>query len=159
REWSLEEDRMPGRIGFDFQFSQPRSSSAWSEESPMRILVMGDFSGRGSRGVRSAADLASRPVVSVDIDKFEQVLSRLGPALRLSLRDWPGGEVAIDFRSLDDFHPDRLYRELECFRELRETRIRLRDPKTFAEAAEKLRGSLRNPPPSATPASPAVLRS
>src|SRR5262249_5888348 len=48
------------------------------------------------------------------------------------------------------------YRELEIFRPLRETRARLRDAKTFAEAAEQLRGSLRNVSPAPGPAAAAA---
>ncbi|HKA43805.1 MAG TPA: type VI secretion system contractile sheath large subunit [Burkholderiales bacterium] len=131
---------MPGRIGFDFQFSQPRarSASARSEENPMRILVMGDFSGRASRGVENAADLASRPIVAVDVDSFEQVLAGFSPVLLLSPGKAAGTDVVIEFRQLDDFHPGRLYRELDLFQSLRKSRSRLQDPATFAEAAEKL---------------------
>src|SRR5215813_8186344 len=112
---------MPGRIGFDFQFSQPRarSASARSEENPMRILVMGDFSGRASRGVENAADLASRPIVAVDIDSFERVFSGFSPALHLSPGKAAATDAVIEFRQLDDFHPDQLYRKLGLFQSLR----------------------------------------
>lgn len=139
---------MPGRIGFDFQFSRPRTRDANTprEDSPMRILIMGDFSGRGNRGSQGAADLESRPVVSVDVDNFDRVMSGFYPALRLSLGNAAGPDTAIEFRQLDDFHPDRLYRDLGLFQSLRETRSRLRNPATFAEAAEKLRANLAQSP-------------
>jgi type VI secretion system protein ImpC len=44
------------------------------------------------------------------------------------------------FRELDDFHPDRIYRESRLFQELRELRSKLEDPSTFAAAAAEIRG-------------------
>jgi hypothetical protein len=59
--------------------SRTRAAFRRREDSAMRILVMGDFSGRGDRGVAAAADLASRPIVPVDVDSFDQALSRFAP--------------------------------------------------------------------------------
>ena len=132
---------MPGRVGFEFRFSQPLKGghAPRSDESPLRMLVMGDLSGRGQRGAGTAADLATREVVSVDVDNFNQVLSSMAPRLQLPVGGTTATPTTIEFRRLDDFHPDRLYRDLRLFAALRETRSRLQDPATFAETAAKLR--------------------
>ena len=59
----------------------------------------------------------TRPTQKVDVDSLDDVMQRLGPRLTLS-----AGEV--QFRQLDDFHPDRLYSRLELFQALREKRAR-----------------------------------
>jgi len=82
-------------------------------ETPFRILVLGDFSGRGQRGER--APIAGRKPIAVDSDNLDEALSRIAPAVHL-----PQG--MLRFRSLDDFHPDQIYRRTEAFRKLAEMR-------------------------------------
>ena len=50
----------------------------------MRILVMGDFSGRGA-GATSEVPFADRVVRPVDVDNFEDTLRRLSPSAHLTL--------------------------------------------------------------------------
>ena len=90
-------------------------------------------------GLTTRPDLAARKVVSVDIDNFDRVLSSIAPRLELPVGSPTATPTPIEFRQLDDFHPDRLYRDLQLFAALRETRLRLQDPTTFAETAAKLR--------------------
>ncbi len=109
------------------------SSALPSKDTTFRIAVLGDFSGRSSRGQTS---LASRRTVLVDRDNFDEVLSRLGAGIELPI----GGSTpwTLRFSELDDFHPDQLFERAELFRRLREVRLRLQDPATFAAAAEEL---------------------
>src|SRR4030095_11623830 len=126
---------------FDFQLEQPQTRRAAPRrpDSPMRILVMGDFSARHSRGVETPAGLASRATVAVDIDNFDRALSRLAPRLQLPPSAADGAGLAVEFRQLDDFHPDHLYKSLSLFQALRETRVRLQNPATFEQTAADLR--------------------
>jgi type VI secretion system protein ImpC len=101
---------MPERLKFDLGFGRPGRRRDDSE--PMRLLVLGDFRGRGER-----PPLSARPTQRVDVDSLDDVMQRLGPRLTLA-----AGEV--QFRQLDDFHPDRLYSRLELFQALREKRAR-----------------------------------
>jgi predicted component of type VI protein secretion system len=54
----------------------------------MRILVMGDFSARGSRGAENHADLASRAPIAVDADDFER--KRVQPCAETNTNDRAG---------------------------------------------------------------------
>jgi len=133
---------MPGRMDFGIEFAKPEAQPVVRKRSdgPMRILILGDFSGRANRGLIDHGDgLAERPTPSFDVDNFEDLLFRFAPRLVLPLRDpdLPGMEV--EFRRMEDFHPDRLFERLEVFRALREMRGRLLDPRTFTEEAEELR--------------------
>ncbi len=90
---------------------------------PFRIALLGDFSGRANRGFRTAIR-----AVPIDPDSFEDAMGRLGVAL-----DLPAG--TLPFRELDDFHPDRLYRNLPLFQPIHEARKQLSDPKAFRATA------------------------
>lgn len=116
------------------------------DDTPFRIAVLGDFSGRGSRGAHeSDAGLIRRPARPVDRDDLDEVMKEIGPELRLTLRD--GASLNIRFTSLDDFHPDRLFERLPVFQALRELRQRLANPSTFKAAAAELAGGGPAPEP------------
>ena len=107
----------------------------------MHMLVMGDFSGRSNRGVTASTDVGERPLVRIDIDVFDDALRRLSPSLNI-----PGnGNIALRFSHPDDFHPDTLFQNIECFRALRDIRRRLLDPATFTQAANDLRHHTPSP--------------
>lgn len=115
------------------------------DDTPFRIALLGDFSGRASRGANeSGAGLTRRPGWQVDRDDIDAVMKEIGPSIRLSLAD--GGDLFIRFESLDDFHPDRLFERLPLFQALRDLRQRLSNPSTFKAAAAELSGG---PPPAA----------
>ena len=144
---------MPGRM--EFQLNLPKSAptpSRRDSDAPPRFLIMADFSGRGSRETPAARpDLASRPLLAMDADRFNAVMARLEPALRLPLA--AGADLTVRFAQLDDFHPDALYQRLDLFQALRRSRTRLLDPASFAQAAAELAPS--TPPEPAHSESPA----
>ena len=105
----------------------------------MRILLMGDWSGRSNRGLlEPGAGIADRPVVALDVDDFDDVMYRFSPRLELPLAEAASAGTPVEFRTLDDFHPDELYGKLELYGALRDTRRRLLDPATFAQAAAEV---------------------
>src|SRR5882724_80926 len=123
-------------------------------ETPFRIAVLGDFSGRENRAVLDARLMGRKPVL-VDRDNFENVMARLAPELLLPLGGPGGPRIPVRFRELDDFHPDHLYESLKIFQTLRETRERLNDRATFDAAAAEVRswsGAAQSPAPASAPA-------
>jgi type VI secretion system protein ImpC len=126
-------------MNFEYRLGRsPEREARRIEESPLRILVMGDFSGRGLRGADDGFDLANRRAIAVDIDVYEAVFARIAP--RLSLPAGPDAAATqIDFSRLDDFHPDALYERVPGFEALRDVRQRMQNPATFAEAAAAFR--------------------
>jgi len=133
---------MPGRMDFEFRYApQPEREESRSRSGPMRVLVLGDLSGRANRGVLNRDDLADRPCVRVDVDNLDDVLTRYAPRLHLPLGR--GGEAAaIEFRGTEDFHPDSLYSRVHVFGALRALRQRMQDPGSAAEEAEQMRETL-----------------
>ncbi len=121
--------------------------------TPFRILVLGDFSGRGNRGVARAGARPSFKPVTIDRDNFDEVMARLGVELRLALEGEGGARVALKFQELDDFHPDRIFAHAEVFHALREARRRLSDPATFEKTAEQF-GMRAGTKPESSPQEP-----
>lgn len=85
------------------------------EDTPFRLLVMGDFSGRASRGVREASRLGLRRPILVDRDNIEAILEKLDVEVWLERADPKQPPLTISFRELDDFLPDRLYARIPDF--------------------------------------------
>ena len=131
-----------GRLNFGFDF-RPNPDGATkgrrSGAEPFRILLLADLSGRAQRNIEDATDLGLRPCLRVDVDEYDSILMKYAPRI-----DWPIGRV--DFKTLDDFHPDQLYRKLTVFESLRETRGKLSDPNTFSDMARVLRSEKRIEP-------------
>lgn len=136
-------------------------SAAPEPDEPFRIAVLGDFSGRSSRGLCEPESVAGRRLHAVDRDTFDELLAKLGTALRLPM---PGGQaLELRFREIDDFLPDRIYEQVEAFAALRQLRRKLHAPQTFAEAAAEVRswrGALaetKSVPESPPPEPPAAV--
>jgi type VI secretion system protein ImpC len=121
------------------------------QDTPFRIALLGDFSGRANRGLAEPGTIAKRRAVEVDRDNFDEVLAKIAPEIQLPI----GGSepLRLRFTELDDFHPDRVFGSVAMFRRLREIRARVDDPATFAAAAEELGLSRSESRPQRAPAS------
>lgn len=101
-----------------------------TEKSPpdasrsFRILVLGDF---------GAADAWGKPV-TVDRDDLDLVFARMNVTANVPLNE-SGPEFTVPLGSMESFHPDELYRDLELFEALRTRRRRLQNDATFDEEA------------------------
>ena len=127
---------MPGR--FEFDVALGRTSTPREDTAPMRILLLGDFSGRPSS---ERPPLANRPTVPVDVDTLGDAMRRFGPGVHLR-----AGELQIT--DIDDFHPDRLLSRLGVFRELREKRAH--PPVEGDDSLARLLGKPASSPPVST---------
>ena len=105
---------MPARMEFNFDLGRKEAprDGARANGGPMRLLVLGDFSGRA---VADRPPLASRPTHRIDVDNLDDTLRRLAPRVTL-----PAGELR--FEEMEDFHPDALYARFELFDALRQAR-------------------------------------
>lgn len=118
-------------MGMNFQFGRASAGARRvDEDDPFRILVLADLGGAAARG-----PLAQRRPLALDVDKLEQVFTRIGPALTLDL---DGTAMPVAFASPDDFHPDALYARLPMFQALSALRAGLQDPARFEETARAL---------------------
>lgn len=131
-------------------------ASEVEERPPLKVIVLGDFSGRGTqRNAKQRGSGAIRPFL-IDRDNLEQILQHFN----VRLDDVPIqpngalGSVAID--SLDDFHPDYLLQRVAPLKAIRDLRKRLGDRGTFAEAMNEAKGLLQPPLAFREPEQPAL---
>lgn len=126
------------QIGLDVSLGQGGDARPL-DDTPFRLAVLGDFSGRASRGQLAASgEIAAARPRQVDRDDLDEVLAGFAPALHLALAGPDAPKVAVRFQSLEDFHPDRLIERVPLFQELYSLRTRLADPRTFRDAASSL---------------------
>jgi len=130
---------MSGRINFEVALggSRPPRRTRRRDDVPARILVLGDFSGQAAADEGQRIDLSGRRARLVDLDTFDAVFAAMRPRAVVAPRD-SQNPVTVEFTSLDDFHPDQIFRGMEAFASLRTSRTRLKDPTTFAEEAGAL---------------------
>ncbi len=131
----------------------PQPATA-QRDTPFRMLILGDFSGRGSRDEEAdASRLAAQPI-AIDRDNYDEVFARLGVEIALPLGD--GWRETVRFGELDNLHPDHIVDQLSVFSELRALRRRLLNRDLFAAAAEEVSAWAGTPAaPEPTPAADA----
>jgi type VI secretion system protein ImpC len=130
-----------------FSFSEPdvvatmeESTHTVEPDTPFRIALMNDWSGRANRGLSSEQSGAgTREPLLIDRDNFDEVMASLRVSLRLPVANENGALLTLSFQELDDFHPDRIFERVELFDALREMRERLENDATFASAAREMR--------------------
>ena len=96
---------MPARLEFDLRFNRPEAPRRRREGNPMRLLLLGNFSGRAAWVADDAAAEPHWALHRVDIDNLDEVVRRIAPQVPSPAS---GGAPAavLDIESLDDFHPD-----------------------------------------------------
>ena len=109
-------------------------------ELPFVMGVLGDFSGDPTSPLKPMRD---RKFVQIDRDNFNDVMARSTPGLQLKVENTlkgDGSEMAVnlEFKSMDDFEPGNVARQVEPLRKLLETRDRLRDLLTKVDRSEDL---------------------
>jgi type VI secretion system ImpB/VipA family protein len=128
-------------MNFGF-FGGKSGARAATTGSPFRIALLGDFSGRANSGkLDSSEALAARKPIRVDVDNFDKIFAKMDVKLQLPLGE-DGSGIEIPLKSLEDFHPDQLYENVELFSSLADLRRRLQSKNQFAAAAQELQGWL-----------------
>src|SRR4051794_5327737 len=119
-------------------------------DTPFRMLVLGDFSGREHRGITP-----SRRPLAIDTDNFDSVIEKLGVEAHLRVGDAQDSKMVVPIKSLDHFHPDQIAQNLAIFQMLKRMKQMLANPATFEAAAEQVRALLgQAAAPSAAPSPP-----
>ncbi|MBG0881270.1 type VI secretion system contractile sheath small subunit [Burkholderia sp. 9775_39] len=114
-------------------------------ELPLKLLVAGDFSAG-----REQAPLAERKKVNIDKNNFDAVLADYAPDLEMVAESTLSGEgnqlpVKLSFRSMKDFEPEQVARQIPELQAMLAMRNLLRDLKsnlldngTFRREFEKI---------------------
>ncbi len=99
------------------------------KELPFVMGVVGDFSGNPTKELQA---LEQRKFVEIDRDNFSDVMKRMTPGLNMRVENTIAGDgsemgVQLEFKSMDDFEPASIVRQVEPLQKLMETRDKLRD--------------------------------
>jgi type VI secretion system protein ImpB len=93
---------------------------------PFVMGVMADLSGNPAEPLPPVAD---RKFVEIDVDNFDDVLSKSKPRVAFQVPNTLTGEgnlnVELTFESMDDFSPAAIARKVEPLRKLLEARTQL----------------------------------
>ena len=110
------------------------------KEIPFVVGVLGDLSGKPDEPLPKLKD---RKFVEIDRDNFNNVLAGMKPRLAYKVDNKLTGDdtkmaVELRFKSLDDFHPERVAEQITPVRKLVETRKRLSDLLNKLDGNDKL---------------------
>lgn len=112
------------------------------KELPFVMGVLGDFTGQPEEPL---ARLKDRKFVDVNPDNFDDVLASMKPHLQFSVEnklseDPNAGKLNVNlhFKSMDDFEPEAVARQVKPLRELLELRTKLSDLRGSLQGNEKL---------------------
>ena len=112
------------------------------KELPFVMGVLGDFTGQPTEPLPRLKD---RKFVEVNPDNFDSVLEGMKPHLAFAVENKlsedpnaPQLKIDLHFRSLEDFEPDKVARQVKPLRELLDLRTRLSDLRGSLQGNDKL---------------------
>jgi type VI secretion system protein ImpB len=112
------------------------------KELPFVVGVLGDLTGQPEQPLPK---LKERKFVEVNPDNFDTVLEGMKPHLSFAVEnklseepDAPNLKVDLHFKSMDDFEPENVARQVKPLRELLDLRTRLADLRGSLQGNEKL---------------------
>ncbi|MES2265089.1 MAG: type VI secretion system contractile sheath small subunit [Pseudomonadota bacterium] len=117
-----------------------------NKELPFVMGVVGDFGGNSEVEQKRLKD---RKFVGIDRDNFDEVMKGVEPraAYRVSNElDGQGGQFGVDlkFRSMEDFRPESVVKQVEPLRKLLEARTKLADLRNKLAGNDKLEDILND---------------
>ncbi len=112
------------------------------KELPFVVGVLGDLTGQPEQPL---AKLKDRKFVEVNPDNFDTVLEGMKPHLSFAVEnklseepDAPNLKVDLHFKSMDDFEPENVARQVKPLKELLDLRTRLSDLRGSLQGNDKL---------------------
>jgi len=130
----------PPRVSISYEVET--GGAIEKKELPFLMGVMGDFSGQPTEPLPR---LKERKFVEVSPENFDDVLASMKPHLAFTVEnklsedaEAPQLKIDLSFRSMDDFSPDAIARQVKPLRELLELRTQLADLRGSLQTNEKL---------------------
>lgn len=137
---SFQKEKPPARVNLFLEVQEGDAKE--SVELPLRMLVVGDFTGRADD-----APVEERDVLNVNRDNFELVMRDQELGLDLCVPDrlqGSGDEMRVQLRmaSMQDFEPDRVARQVPQLRRLLAMRNLLKDLRNRVVSTSQFRRQL-----------------
>src|SRR5579864_9048427 len=112
------------------------------KELPFVMGVLGDFTGQPEQPLPKLRD---RKFIEVNPDNFDTVLEAMKPHLSFAVEnklsedaDAPQLKADLNFKSLDDFSPEQVAKQVKPLKELLDLRTRLSDLRGSLQGNDKL---------------------
>jgi type VI secretion system protein ImpB len=110
------------------------------KEIPFVVGVLADLSGKPEEPLPRLKD---RKFIEIDRDNFDKVLEGMKPRLAYQVENkLTGGDtkmaVELRFKSLDDFHPERVAEQVQPLKKLVDARSKLSDLLNKLDGNDKL---------------------
>ena len=110
------------------------------KEIPFVVGVLADLSGKPDEPLPK---MKERKFVEIDRDNFNKVLAGMAPRLAYRVDNKltnDGSQIAVDlrFKSMDDFHPEQVAKQIDPVRKLVEARGRLSELLSKLDGNDKL---------------------
>jgi type VI secretion system protein ImpC len=136
--------RRPPRVRITYDVAT--GSAIEQKELPFVVGVLADLSGHPQQPLPPLRD---RKFIAIDQDNFDQVIAAVNPALSVNVENRlaaDGGSLGIHllFRSLADFEPAQVARQVPPLRELLERRMLIAEVRTRLAGNDKLEATLGN---------------
>ena len=116
------------------------------KELPFVVGVLGDFTGQPEQPLPK---LKERKFVEITPDNFDSVLEGMKPHLNFTVENKlsedpnsPNLKIDLKFKSMDDFEPENVARQVKPLRELLDLRTRLSDLRGNLQGNDKLEEAL-----------------
>jgi type VI secretion system protein ImpB len=116
------------------------------KELPFVMGVLGDFTGQPTEPL---ARLRDRKFTEVNPDNFDSVLEGMKPHLAFAVEnklsedaDAPKLKVDLHFKSMDDFEPESVVRQVKPLAELMDLRTKLSNLRASLQGNDKLEEAL-----------------
>jgi type VI secretion system protein ImpB len=130
----------PPRINISYEVET--GGAIEMKELPFLMGVMGDFTGHATEPLPKLKD---RKFVEVTPDNFDDVLASMKPHLGFTVENKLSEDpnvaklgVDLHFRSMDDFTPDAVAKQVKPLRELLELRTELANLRASLQTNDKL---------------------
>src|SRR5512135_1408963 len=116
------------------------------KEIPFVVGVLADLSGKPDEEMPKMKD---RKFIEIDRDNFDHILQGMKPRLAFKVDNKLANDdtkmaVELRFKSLDDFHPERVAQQVEPLRKLVEARTKLSELLNKLDGNDKLDELLQN---------------
>ena len=112
------------------------------KELPFVMGVLGDFTGQPEEPL---AKLKERKFVEINPDNFDSVLGAMKPHLSFAVENKlsedanaPNLKVDLKFKSMDDFEPENVAKQVKPLKDLLDLRTRLADLRGTLQGNDKL---------------------
>ena len=130
----------PPRVAISYEVET--GGAIEKKELPFLMGVLGDFTGQPTEPLPR---LKERKFVEVTPDNFDDVLASMKPHLAFAVEnklsedaDAPKLAVDLNFRSMDDFSPDAVAKQVPALKALLDLRTQLADLRGSLQTNEKL---------------------